>query len=356
MSLVLKNSDVSRRKRGNMLSMTVLCVALILFFCIIAFAFYILLTEQKRGQNQTDRLALECAKVLNEGDRLGQMNTLVERCRELVYEARSIHQATIDLTDMRFATPLAQQLLDEARSSALDVEQARDGLLAIDRVQINAAVEDYNKHARTNAAITLPWWKSYDPHVIKVQLGYINNVTSNVLHNDYFRVLNDHDLGKKYVQKGSRLFLGNINIELPPPDNDLKFIISSLPAPVESTTAPARLVNPDAWKHLLDIFDEKPVGMKTPYAPSALAIFSKMNVSAVDNKESVVIGSFASTTGAGLPPPWHIFQSSGPNLGWGSSRPNNQGTGSTPWGGGNILTSPWEQQQQQQEQQSPFAK
>ena len=77
-----------RDKRGNMLSMTALIGGIILLTCIIAFCFYMLLAEQNRGQSKVDKSTLELAKAFNEGDRVGQLNNMEARNRELVFVSR----------------------------------------------------------------------------------------------------------------------------------------------------------------------------------------------------------------------------------------------------------------------------
>jgi hypothetical protein len=67
---------------------SVLLAAVITITVVVGLGFYLILTQQKRGQSACDDKALTFANILNGKDRLGQMNGLVERARELVYLSR----------------------------------------------------------------------------------------------------------------------------------------------------------------------------------------------------------------------------------------------------------------------------
>jgi hypothetical protein len=295
-----QSDKINSRRRGSMLSMTILCVGLVLFVCIVGFAFYMLLSEQQREQTAADNVALSIAKTMNEGDKIGELNNLVELNRELVYTSRLVSDATMS-RDLYFCSPLAQQLLDEARSSNSDIDKARQDQIAQLRKTIRYTVDNYNLHTRSGAALMLPWWQSYDPQVVQVTCGYIDGVSSNVLHNDVFPDLNDWDKDHRevYVQKKSNLYLGNINAKLPDQDNDVPFNLCSLPAPVETTIAPARLCNPEVFKPTGDIFaDSKYPSTKILQIPCAVQVKAVMEVNGASNRGKVLVGSVAAANGA----------------------------------------------------------
>ncbi|HEY9778416.1 MAG TPA: hypothetical protein V6C81_31935 [Planktothrix sp.] len=308
-----------------MLSMTVLCVGLLLFACIIGFAFYMLLSEQQRAQTKTDELALDIAKTMNESDKIGELNNLEELNRELVYTSRLVSNAT-QARDLYFCSPLAQQLLDEARSSSQDIEKARVDQIELTRKSIRYAVDNYNLHTRTGAVLMLPWWQSYDPQISAVSVGYIDGVASNVLHNDVWPDLNDWDKERNarqvYVQKKSNLYLGNINAKLPDQDNDVPFNFASLPAPVDTTIAPPRLANPEVFKPTGDIFaDGKYPSTKILQIPSAVKVTAVMEVNGASHRENVQVSSVAAANGAiPMPPDVDI------------NKVNGNGTNGNEWG------------------------
>jgi hypothetical protein len=59
-----------------MLSVTALIAGIGLFVCVVAFAGYMLLSQQKRGQTDADEVTLNVAKLMNGDDRVGQMNNV----------------------------------------------------------------------------------------------------------------------------------------------------------------------------------------------------------------------------------------------------------------------------------------
>lgn len=295
---------VSDRRKGSMLSMTTLTVGIILFACIIGFCFYMLLSQQRSGQGQADRLTMQVANLFNEDDRIGQMNNLVGRCRELVYASR---QAQNDAANKGYEVwaVLASQLTDEARSSAVQVEAERQSQCKLLCDRTRNAVDYYNVHTKTTSTFSLPWWQSYQPEVNKVTMGYINNVQSNVeyLNGDVYPDLKFDDERDKLFDKASSLYKGNVNARLPSPDNDLDFKMSSLPAPVEKTTAPPRLVNPEVFQTTGTLIeDRKYMGRKYDQIPSAVQLQEFMDVTANQNRQTVQLTSTAATSGA-FPPP-----------------------------------------------------
>jgi hypothetical protein len=284
-----------RSERGNMLSMTALIGGIILLTCIIAFCFYMLLAEQNRGQSKVDKSTLELAKAFNEGDRVGQLNNVVARNRELVFVSRqSVDQASAK--GLTVWSALANSLCDNERKLQikLSLKEARD-----------FAYQHNLKTDSQNAVFSLPWWRTYDTQIYEVSVGSVKGVESNVLNTDVYPDLRQYDEEKRYFQKGSNLYLGGINAKLPSPDNDLDFHFAALPAPVDNTISPARLVNAEAFRTAATIFqDDKNLDHTPPDLPTAVQIIEKMPVSAMDtrNRDDVRIGSVAASTGA-VPPP-----------------------------------------------------
>ncbi len=282
-----------------MLSMTILCVSLLLLFCIVGFAFYMLLTEQQRGQGVTDRVALSIAKAINEGDRIGELGNLIALNRELVYTSRNVANYTCNNRDMVFATPLASLLLDEARSSTTDLDKARLLQIQMIKATIKYQVNNYNVNTKVAAHFLLPWWSSYEPQIYQVTCGTILNTSSNVLHNNFFPDLNDEDTRNRYIQPKSNLYNGTIDARLPAPDSDLSFKLTSLSAPVDQTIAPARLVNPEMFKPMANVYENgKYVDTPMPQIPTAIQVFAKMKVASNSNKQDMIVGSVAACNGA----------------------------------------------------------
>lgn len=281
-----------------MLTMTLLCIGLLLAVCMIGFAFYLLLSEQKRGQTEADKLALEISKSMNENDRIGQINNLVVRNRELVYASRLTANTTIN-SNLSFCAPLAQQLLDEASSSSVEIDKERKTQITLQQKRIKDIVERYNMHTQNVTTFSLPWWKTYGLQVFQVNGGSLRDVQSNVEHTEIYDELNIEDRRAKYVQPGSNLYMGNINAKLPTPDNNLDFKITSLPAPVEKLIAPARLANPEIFHFGNLFFDNgKAVMQSFDQIPTAVQVVGRMDVQMREGNQRVQIGSTALTNGA----------------------------------------------------------
>lgn len=281
-----------------MLTMTTMVIGLVLLACLIGFGFYLLLAQQKKGQHEADNLTLSVAESLNKDDKIGQMNNVVARCRELVFVSRQNANAASEERNQILA-PLANQLLDESRSSAQFVEAERKNEIAYITKKARESVERYNLNTHTESTFTLPWFKTYDPHVQDVYLGYIDKVQSNVTNTDVIPELREHDEKQKYFEKGSQLYRGNIDAKLPSPDSDLIFKLSSLPADVEKSVSPPRLTNPEVFVKLAPLFlDSKYTDQrKADQIPSAVEIFADMDVSMKTGNQQVRIGSTATTNG-----------------------------------------------------------
>lgn len=298
----MPRANLLRRRRGNMLTMTALCTALIVLVCAVAFGFYLLLSQHHKGQGQTDKVAMDLGKALNEGDRVGQMNNLIARSRELVYVSRQA-QNRVEQQQLFYWQALANRLTDEARSSAVLVENERQNQVDMSRKTIRKMAEKYNLNSKTGATLVLPWWESYDSQIYEVSCGYIRNVDCNVLNSDVFADLRDFDKHQNYFDERSNLYKGNINAKLPAPDNDLDFKLCSLPPPVDNVVAPARLVNQEVYKPTAIIMDNKEFkAQKIEQIPSAVRLVTHMDVTVQANKETVGIGSDAAASGA-MPPP-----------------------------------------------------
>ncbi len=285
-----------------MLGMVALTGAIVLFTCVIGFAGYMLLAQQKRGQTDTDEIALNMAKLLNDGDRIGQMNNVVERCRELVYISR-VNKVTADTLGIEMYQPLAEQLLEESRANSELVEAERKNQIKLAVKNVATFVYQHNMTTKSGSRFRLPWFQTNFPEIAQVNFGSIQGVQCNVENLQVIGDLRENDLGQNYIQAGSNLYMGNIDAKLPAPDNDLVFKLSSLPCDVGGVVAPVRLTNPDVFTSPCQIVDsEKETGLLPDQLPGALQVVETMDVSASDNKGSIRLGSTATADGA-LPPP-----------------------------------------------------
>jgi hypothetical protein len=292
----------TRRKTGNMLTMTALCFGIAVFFCMVAFAFYMVMAQQKKGQTSADEIAISMAKPMNERDYIGQMNNVVERSRELVYISR-VNDDKAQQPMNQLYKDLSAQLLNESRDNVRLVEDERKNLIKVTLKNLQEAILLRNKKAPTGKRLQLAWFETYFPEVTTVRVGCIKGVECNVENLQVIPDLKEYDIDHKYIQKGSNLYFGNINAKLPEPDNDLNFKLSALPAAVSGTVAPIRLTTQDVFVPSVTVFADQKLQMVQPdQLPGAVQIIETMDVAARETKETVRLTATATAVGALKPP------------------------------------------------------
>lgn len=300
-----RKKDILREtERGNVLALTTIVFGILFLVLIVGLIVSVLFYSQKRVQNQSDRLALVMAEKLNEYDRIGEINNMVERARELVFTSRQTHS---DVNErFEHIEPLAKQLLEEARQGAIRIEQERKAISDAGFAELKDEVKQANKSLAQQAQVNVPWLRTYPATVFNLEAGYIQDVDSNALQPEGLPALLGHDTERRYINGLSKLYRANINAKLPSPDNDLNFKFASLPAPVKGTVAPARLVLHPAFHYTMRVVDkENLVGGSTDQIPSAvkLDLVSSVSTQPDGRKErEFSVAAAAATTGA-LPPP-----------------------------------------------------
>jgi hypothetical protein len=267
-----------RQSRGKMLILVALVTVLITFVFLVGILFMTLLSQHSRSQYNVDALALNMAKILNSGDRVGQMNQMVARNRELVYTTRQ-DAIACEEQGLGHLAPLCEQLLDEAYSAHDEIEGDRMHQIDLVSKELLKASRDYNNNRNGNSISIFPWLKTFEPEVTRVDVGGIKNVQSNVRETTVIDELAQFDHKQNYVEPGSNLFRANINAKLPAPDERLDFKFSALPAFVENTCAPPRVAN-------LEMFDQYPIVIRDKNTgsrpndrmPYAVRLFTSMDV------------------------------------------------------------------------------
>jgi len=258
--------------------MVALVTVIILAVGLIGILFSTVLSQHTRSQYDVDSLSLSIAKTINVGDRVGQMNQLVARSREMVYVTRQ-NSYECERQGLRHLAPLCDQLMNEVYSSQATVEYERKNQIEIVAKDVRQATLDYEKARSRTSNSFLPWLKTFEPEVLRVDLGFIENVQSNVQSLLTIEELADFDRRSGYVDPKSNLFKGNINARLPSPDDDLIFKFSSLPALVDGSCAPPRIANPEVFKSYGSaIAGGKNVTTKIDQIPQAVTVFTKMDV------------------------------------------------------------------------------
>lgn len=183
-----------------MLSMTFLAVGILLFICLLAFGGYMILSEHNKGQGEADKTVLDVARILNDKDRIGKVNNIVARNRELVFLSR---QSTVQASNksMEHWAPLANYLLDEARASQTLVENERKSQIELSKKSVRDFVEQFNLRTTGKPSLKLPGWQSAHGDIVSATLGTVKNIQSNVKNTNVFPDLREFDEHEKYFQK-----------------------------------------------------------------------------------------------------------------------------------------------------------
>lgn len=232
-----------RHQRGNMLILCTVSFSFMSLLITVAMSIFGLYFMHNRLQASAEEIALAGARKLNEEDRLGQMNNMIARCRQLVYSGRdNSNNSQMNYPHLK---ALADQLLEESRQSAITLEQQRVKLK--ETMLAEAYAEIYTTYNKIKAPyqLVLPWLQTSPPSLSKVSIGCINGIGSNVTQLKGFSQVEQQDKG--YVHPKSGLYNANTNAKLPAPDSDLDFNISSLAPPCDNNMVPARLTMTDAY-------------------------------------------------------------------------------------------------------------
>jgi hypothetical protein len=284
----------SRHPGGNMILMSVMVLGVVIVLVLAGVGVMFLFTSHQKAQNTTDSVALQAASVLNAHDRAGQMNNLVARCRELVYTSRETYDEAA--ANLRHLEPLARQLLDESRQSAhlVEAERARLCQQELDELKRIAVESASGEVVSTVSGIT-----TKSPQITTITVGHIEGIPSNVEVSKGVPELFQRDMAAGLIEPRSGLYNGNINAKLPGVDTDLDFRISSLPAPVKGTIAPARLATASVFRQTGQAVGESQVG-RVEQLPSAVQVKFNMKVSAAGDKKGndVALGVTAVSNGA----------------------------------------------------------
>ena len=231
-----------RRSRAGNIMISIAIVALLLVLIALGLVVFSgIFTQQSVGE-RAEKGAMQMARLMNNGDQVGQMNNMLVAARELVFNDRGTYVAVVnDYPDLQ---PLAKHFLDESRASAELIIGEREHLVKMTMISLASLTAKRSDDATDQGHFVLPgvpWVKTDMPAISDLELGYMRNVDSNVQSPDGNPALLNFDLSQKYVDQTSHLYYGNLALHLPDPDSDLAFKVCPLPAPVRGTIAPARL-------------------------------------------------------------------------------------------------------------------
>jgi hypothetical protein len=230
----------SRNNQGNMLVLVSIFMAVNAILILIACSFGGLFFVHNRLQTTADEVALAGARKLNELDRIGQMNNMVARSRQLVYASReNLDRVSTDYPSLQY---LAQELYDDAKESAQRLENIdRKHLLTTSENEARQVMLDKFNEVKDSYAMSLPWLRVGTPTMSSPLVGKIRNVKSNVRAIPINATVLSNDLSVHNLESATGLYKDGINARLPGADASLDFKIASLAAPVQKTISPARV-------------------------------------------------------------------------------------------------------------------
>lgn len=278
-----------RDARGSMLFLCIAVLAVMLIIVGVAFCVYLVFFCHKQLQNQSEDLALECARQLNENDHAGKLNNLIGHSRELVFTSREQYYKS-NIEEFRGLQGLAAQVMDQSRSGAQLICDERSRYVDASLGKLRKVVTDADM--RRHGGLCLTNFASGGAQVVDLEVGDLEQVESNVEVSSVAG-LSAYDQQQNYIKFGKQvdLYKSRVNLKLPGADSDLDFELASLPAPVKGTAAPLRLALGRGFKHSLVLrrAGEDKTG-KCTVVPSAVQVVMTMNV-----KQNVA-GNFESKT------------------------------------------------------------
>jgi len=236
-----------RRSKGNMLILGCCAMTISALAIVIGYSFAGLVFVQNRLQTSAEEIALAGALKLNDMARLGQMNNMIARSRQLMYAQQIANDNSS--SESSEVQHLATQLLDEARSSAQDLEVERKNLRTLSEAEASTAMDNKYEEIAGQYSMNLPWLKIGKPTISTLNFGKIAGVQSNVVEMQKQSNLDTYDNSSSLVQisSGLNLYKECTNHRLPSPNSSLDFKLSSLLAPVNGSVAPARVVLADEF-------------------------------------------------------------------------------------------------------------
>lgn len=239
-----------RRPRGNMLFLCVAIGLLILVLVGLAFWFQLTFFSNQLLQDTTEKVALNAAQKLNDNDNAGKINNLIGCSRELVFDARSMHNKTLDGPFLEYEK-LAAQVLEQSRDGAELVADERQRLVNSSISELKSIVKEKTtpfgrEVALFDAAVEKPRIESFS-------VGTLDNLESNVVASTGIPELTAYDTSHQYLKHGKDMdfYCARNSLKLPAPDDDLNFELSPLPIAVNGNSAPLRLVSEDHYKPTL---------------------------------------------------------------------------------------------------------
>lgn len=234
---------IARRRSGNMLAMVALIGTIVLAVVLVGILCQFLLLSNQKERADADECALVLAHVINERDRVGQMNTAVERSRELVYASREACKELIRDESDPVLEDFSRLLVEEARAGAQLVESGRQTMSEQVLQDLRQAKVDYQKKLTARVGSNVGILKVSPATLSEVEVGVPRGVFSNATATVAFDELLQKDRQNGYVAKSGLSYTGDINAKLDNPDSDLDFKFTPLASALAVGISPPRLTS-----------------------------------------------------------------------------------------------------------------
>lgn len=291
---------VRRSDCGNMLLLALFFLALIIVMLILGTMMFGVFLSQQHAQHTIDEWTTQAAIGLNDSDKAGRMNQLVNWSRQLVASSHDTYDEVFESKHYNLE-PLAYYLLDQSRNGAELVDNAR-GLCIADTLN-TLSTKATNRFANNSGnIISLPWIEAHGPRLLSLSVGRVKDTDSSIYISDQLPHVVQSDLSKKLVNPRSTLYRGDVDARLDDEDAYIPFRLSSLPAAVRGMVSQSRLVDSESFVSTADLVSEgKRVNAACKYMPSAVYVRSEytiINKLGVEEKHKLIVSSTAVTSGA----------------------------------------------------------
>jgi hypothetical protein len=292
-----------RKSAGSITFLVSLIIGIILCVVLLGLGFNYLLVKRSQAQFNADALALSLANKLNVADRIGEINQLQEGSRELIYVSRQdLYQSQEGKSKELIS--LCDRLLDDARNAHKLVENERQSQIRLSTAEIQNAALEYNRQRKNDTSFAFLGLRTYAPKIVRVDLGRIANVNSNVRDHGALPDLETFDNSKQYFDRKSKLFKADVNAKLPASDSDLDFNLTALPAFVGTAASAARNTNEHVFIPYATVFTDGNSTKSLPkQIPSAVQIYFKMDSILPWDQSTIVpiaLTATGSTSGASV--------------------------------------------------------
>ncbi|MBX9686981.1 MAG: hypothetical protein K2X27_09780 [Candidatus Obscuribacterales bacterium] len=244
-----KCSRFLRNQKGNMLIFVTLAMSFLIMGMLIAGSFAGVFFAQSRLQSSANEIALFGARKLNEFNRLGQMNDMLARCRQLVFASHKQKEDAEQAHNDLLLEKLTKQLDDEALDSAEKLESERHKLALAAREDARISINQEFSKIKDSYRISLPWLTIDAPDLLINDSGSVKGMQSNAQELQGFEELTQQDKSNLVDGKPTSLYRAENDAKLPIP-NSPSFKFSPLAPAVGNEMAPARAVLPDTFKAL----------------------------------------------------------------------------------------------------------